>query len=399
MLDVITVEQAWGILINRFGGDTAPKRIPLEECWNKVSGETVSATGYVPDFNRSMVDGYAVKAADTFGAGEAIPALLRVSEAVEMGCLPERMLAQKECCAVPTGGAVPEGADAVVMVEDTQMLPDGTLCIYKPAAPGNHMVYRGDDIKPGDSLLVKGERIGARQIGALAAMGIDSVTVEAGLSVGVISTGNELIAHSQKATPGKIRDINGPMLSAALNEMGIHVVSYGIIPDEGEVLEATVGRAVSECDAVILSGGTSVGEKDEAERILSHLGSLLWHGLAVKPGKPTLAAEIEKKPVIALPGHPMAAYFMWTVLVRPLFAKWLGQEVVDTVCRCRIRERVSSNNGREALVPVAVSDGEAEPIRGKSGLITILLRADGYIRIARDCEGLEAGEPVDVIMF
>lgn len=399
MLDVITVEQALQILTERFGRRDMVRELPLEAACGRTSGRTVCAKEYVPPYHRSMVDGYAVRAADTFGAGEAIPALLRCKGTIEMGHLPEQTLEAKACMAVPTGGAVPDGADAVVMVEDTQMFPDGTVCIYKAAAPGNHMVYRGDDVKPGDAIVRKGSLIGPREMGALAAAGIAAVPVEGCLSAGVISTGDELVVCGREAEPGTIRDVNGPMLMAALKEMGIHAVDYGIIPDDQECLEDVVEMAVKECDLVLLSGGTSVGEKDAAERVFHSLGTLLWHGLAVRPGKPTLAAEILGKPVIALPGHPMAAYFMWLLLVQPLLAGWLGRKRGPIACPCRMGERVPSNDGRETLMPAVMRGGYAWPVRGKSGLITTLLHADGYLRIPRDCEGLEAGQETRLFLF
>lgn len=399
MLSVITVAQAVQILRKRFDRDISCQEIPLGEACGRKSCRTVYANEDVPAYHRSMVDGYAVRAADTFGSGESIPALIKNVGVIEMGLLPKGGLKPKECQTVPTGGALPEGADAVVMVEDTQLFPDGTVCIFKAAAPGNHVVYRGDDIKPGDVILKKGVTIGPREIGALAAAGINTVSVERRLSVAVISTGDELVTHTSMVEAGKIRDVNGPMLMAALKEMDIQAVNYGIIPDNQELLETVVGKAVIECDAVLLSGGTSVGEKDVAEQIFVRLGTLLWHGLAVRPGKPTLAAEICGKPVIALPGHPMAAYFMWLLLVQPLFQQWMGKAGKQAFFRCRIGARVPSNDGRETLMPVIVRDGYAWPVRGKSGLITTLLNTDGYIRIMRDCEGLEAGQEIDVFLF
>lgn len=399
MLNVITVEQALQILTERFGQQDALRELPLEEACMKKSGRMVCAGEYVPAYNRSMVDGYAVRASDTFGAGEAVPALLQSGGVIRMGRLPERALRSKECMVIPTGGAVPEGADAVVMIEDTQIFPDGTVCIYKAVAPGNHMVYRGDDVKPGDVILEEGAVIGPREIGALAAAGIAAVPVKGCLSAGVISTGDELVSCTQAVEPGKIRDVNRPMLEAALKEMGIRVVDYGIAADNEELLETVIGIAAKACDVVLLTGGTSVGEKDTVERVFGRLGTLLWHGLAVRPGKPTLAARIGGKPVVALPGHPMAAYFMWMLLVRPLLVRWLGREEHPASCHCRMGERVPSNDGRETLMPVRMRDGHAWPVRGKSGLISTLLNAEGYIRIPRDCEGLEAGQEIRVFLF
>lgn len=399
MLNVITVDQASQILEVQFDRKVFMRELPLEEACGRKIGKTVCAGEYVPAYDRSMVDGYAVRASDTFGAGEAIPALLRDGGSIGMGQLPKRGLKPGECMAVPTGGAVPDGADAVVMIEDTQRFPDGTVCIYKAAAPGNHMVYSGDDVKPGDVILSRGTMIGPRETGALAAAGIAVVPVEGCLSAGVISTGDELVVCSGAAEPGKIRDVNGPVLMAALKEMGIRVVDYGIVPDNQELLEAVTGAAAKECDLVLLSGGTSVGEKDVVERVFHRLGTLLWHGLAVKPGKPTLAARIDGKPVIALPGHPVAAYFMWLLLVHPLLERWMGRDGHPVSCHCRIGERVPSNDGRETLMPVRMKNGYAWPVRGKSGLITTLQNTDGYIRIPRDCEGLEAGQKISVCLF
>lgn len=399
MLDVITVSRAQQILGEHFPGPGVPVKQSAGEALGKRLARPVYAAEFVPDYDRSMVDGYAVRAADTFGASDAVPALLTMTGSVEMGSIPEMTVGPGECCVLPTGGGLPEGADCAVMAEHTQILPDGMVCVFKPSPPGNHVIYRGDDVKTGQQVIPEGRCIGPREMGALSALGIREVWTWPEQKVGIISTGNELVEPYCALAPGKIRDINGPMLIAAAKMSGAKTVDYGIIPDERECLLEAVKRAAEECHMVILSGGTSVGELDGTEWALEKAGTLLWHGLAVKPGKPSLGAEVDGRPVLALPGHPLAAYFMWRLLAKPLLERLSGNPWSERSRLCRLAQRLPANDGRESLVLVALTGDSALPVHGKSGLVTTLVKADGYLRIGRDCEGLEAGEPVEVFLF
>ena len=317
-----------------------------------------------------------------------------MGQGAEMKLLPD-------CCvAVPTGGAVPEGADGVVMVEYTEDYGDGTIGMLKSVAPGQNMIFRGDDVYPGKTVLEKGRVLSSQDIGALAAIGRVQVPVVKKLTVGVISTGDELVPPEVTPGPGQVRDVNSPMLEAMLGVFGVRVINYGIVVDNETSLQEKVEKAVAECDAVLLSGGSSVGVKDAACRIIESMGKLLMHGIAIKPGKPTILGKTGSKPLVGLPGHPVAAYFITKLFVLPLLARLMGRKQESYTTTAKIMESVSANHGRAQYhcCRLERKDGElyAYPIRGKSGLITTLAGADGYFCIDRDCEGLPKFAPIQV---
>jgi molybdopterin molybdotransferase len=346
------------------------------------------------------VDGYAVRARDTFGCTDAIPAILSLQGEVLMGQGAEFNLDPENCVAVPTGGAVPKGADSVVMVEYTEDYGDGTIGISKSVAPGQNMIFRGDDVYPGKVILQKGRVLSSQDIGALAAIGRVLVPVRKKLTVGVISTGDELVPPEKTPGPGQVRDVNSPMLEAMLGAFGARVINYGIVIDDEALLTEKVHRAVSECDAVLLSGGSSVGVKDAACRIIESMGELLLHGIAIKPGKPTILGKAGCKPLVGLPGHPVAAYFITKLFVLPLLSKLTGRNQESYTTTAKVTESIGANHGRAQYQCCRLErrDGElfASPIRGKSGLITTLAGADGYFCIDRDCEGLPQGAEIQV---
>ena len=400
MLSVKTPEEVLALIETEFETIAQTEIVSLGEAMGRVLAENITATEYVPDFNRSTVDGYAVRARDTFGCTDAIPAILTLQGEVFMGQGAEMKLQPDFCVAVPTGGAVPEGADSVVMVEYTEDYGDGTIGILKSVAPGQNMIFRGDDVYPGKPILEKGRVLSSQDIGALAAIGCVQVPVVKQLTVGVISTGDELVPPEVAPGPGQVRDVNSPMLEAMLGVFGVRVINYGIVIDDEALLREKVEKAVAECDAVLLSGGSSVGVKDAACRIIESMGSLLMHGIAIKPGKPTILGKTDSKPLVGLPGHPVAAYFITKLFVLPLLSKLMGRHQAAYTTTAKITENVSANHGRAQYhcCRLERKDGElyAYPIRGKSGLITTLAGADGYFCIDRDCEGLPKFAPIQV---
>ena len=392
MLHVKTPEEVLALIESEFPAVAETELVSLNAAMGRTLAENIAATEYVPDFDRSTVDGYAVRARDTFGCTDAIPAILTLQGEVLMGQGAEFAL-NKECCvAVPTGGAIPEGADSVVMVEYTEDYGDGTIGILKSVAPGQNMIFRGDDVYPGKPILEKGRVLSSQDIGALAAIGRVQVPVQKKLTVGVISTGDELVPPEQMPGPGQVRDVNSPMLEAMLTAFGAEVKNYGIVIDNETLLSEKANKAVSECDAVLLSGGSSVGVKDAACRIIESMGRLLLHGIAIKPGKPTILGKSGCKPLVGLPGHPVAAYFITKLFVLPLLSRLGGRKQPAYTTTAKIMESISANHGRAQYhcCKLERRDGElyAYPIRGKSGLITTLAGADGYFCIDRDCEGL-----------
>ena len=400
MLYVKTPQEVPALIQNEFSPVAEPEIVALSAAMGRVLAEDIAASEYVPDFDRSTVDGFAVRAGDTFGCTDAIPAILPLQSTVLMGEGADYPLNPGECVAVPTGGAVPQGADSVVMLEYTEAYGDGTIGISKPAAPGMNLIFRGDDVYPGKVILQKGRVLSSADIGALAAIGRVQIPVVKKLTVGVISTGDELVPPEALPGPGQVRDVNSPMLEAMLTAFGCRVINYGIVIDDEALLSETVKKAVRECDAVLLSGGSSVGVKDAACRIIESLGQLLLHGIAIKPGKPTILGKAGAKPLVGLPGHPVAAYFITKLFVLPLLGRLTGRDMTAYTVTAKVTESISANHGRAQYhcCRLTRKDGAlyAQPIRGKSGLITTLAGADGYFCIDRDCEGLPQGAEVQV---
>ena len=400
MLQVISLEEGRALLLGEAALRAArSERRSLDRACGRVLARDAAAESDLPGFTRASVDGWAVIAADTFGASAALPSLLTMAGEVRMGDRAAFSVESGVCAAVWTGGELPDGADAMVMLEDAEELPGGLVAVNVPTAPGRHVVYRGDDAAAGQIIVRKGRRLSPRDIGALAALGAAEVSVRVRPRVSVLSTGDELIDPAKTPHGAQIRDCNGPMLTAACERAGAEAAFCGRIPDDETLLKARMKSLAKDCDLLLLSGGSSAGVKDAAARCLGELGRVFFHGLAVKPGKPTLAGAIGETLVVGLPGHPAAAYMVFHELVRPLLAAMQGEVLTERTVTAVLSSAVPSNHGREELVPVLLSDGTAIPVLSKSGLITLLARADGYIRIPRDAEGLSQGAHADVILF
>jgi len=319
-----------------------------------------------------------------------------------MGRAPDGPLLPGEAWRIPTGGMLPEGADAVVMVEHTEEAGPDMVAVLRPVAPEENVVRRGDDVRAGEVIFQAGKRLRPQDIGLLAACGVTYVRVFKRPVVGIIGTGDEVVGGEAVPGPGQVRDVNTPALAAAVAESGGVPVVYGIVPDELPALQKTLVKAVAECDLVLLSGGSSVGARDLTLQAIQSLAgaAVLFHGLAVKPGKPTIGAAVEGKAVFGLPGHPVSALVVFEFLVRPLLEPERSSRVP---LRVRLGRSLRSAPGREDYVRarLVVRDGElvAEPILGKSGLIATLSRADGLVRLPLDVAGVEAGGMVDVFLM
>lgn len=403
MLNVKTPEEVCSIIRAEFSAVMPAEGVPLSEAYGRILHGDIRAEEHVPGFSRSTVDGFAVCARDTFGCSDAIPAILNVAGEVIMGEEPSFGVTPGHCATIFTGGALPEGADAAVMLEYAEDYGDGSIGIQRPSAPGENVIFRGDDVFPGKLVLSFGRRILAADVGALAAMGVSRVSVCKRPLVGVISTGDELIPHAKSPGAGQVRDANAPMLNALMTEFGASTRDYGVIRDERDTLQSAVARAAEECDMVLLSGGSSVGEKDAAATVMGSLGTVLLHGVAMKPGKPTILAKIKDTPVLGLPGHPAAAFFVARLFARQLLAALTGETLHAFTVPAVLLESIGSNHGRAEYVGVHLlqhgASVSARPIRGKSGLITLLSGSDGYITVPRDCEGLPAGATVSVTLY
>jgi molybdopterin molybdotransferase len=383
--------------------------VSLADAWNRVLAESVVAPADVPEFNRSTMDGYAVRARDTFGAGPGNPAWVTVSGEVAMGEEALVPLAPGQVMRLATGGMLPPGADAVVMVEYTQELADQTLEIYRSLAPGENVVQRGEDVLAGTTLLPAGLRLRPQDLGLLAAMGVPEVPVRRRPRIAIIGTGDEIVPVEAPLRPGQMRDANAYALAAQVAAMGAEPVPLGLVPDCLEPLVAKMAAALKKADLVLLSGGSSVGARDLAVAAIQSFpeADILVHGVAISPGKPTILAKIKNKPLFGLPGHPVSAMIITEVLVRPLVDRLLGDpgpyQFWGRTIPATLSRNLASTPGREDFIRVHLrSEGEiiwAEPVLGKSGLISTMVKAEGLLRIPLNTEGLEKGDQVEVLLF
>ncbi|GAB6158448.1 molybdopterin molybdotransferase MoeA [Desulfotomaculum varum] len=407
LFNVLTVQQARTTLADHLTVRTKETVVPLLDGLNRILAQDITAREDVPGFDRSTMDGYAVRACDTFGASESLPAYLDVTGEVLMGQAADGTLEPGQAWLVPTGGMLPAGADAVVMVEYTEELDQHTIGVTKPVAPGDHVVRRGEDVAAGNLVLQAGHRLRPQDLGLLAAVGVARIPVMEPLRVGILSTGNELIPPTQPVAPGKVRDINSYTLYGQVAEAGGLPTLYGIIEDDFQSLYQAVARALAENDLVLISGGSSVGTRDATAKVIAALGNpgVLFHGIAIKPGKPTIGAVVEGKPLFGLPGHPVSAMVVFDLLVRPLVeSAGLLRTRQRFPLRAAISRNIHSATGRDDFLRVTLrrqEDGSllADPVLGKSGLISTMVKADGVAHLPLTKEGVEAGELVDVWLF
>ena len=405
LFNVLTVNQAKEVLAKEINL-TKSETVPLLESLGRVLAEDVAAKEEVPGFHRSTMDGYAVKAEDTFGASEGLPAYLDVGGEVLMGREPAGELISGQAWAIPTGGMLPAGADAVVMVEYTEPLDERTVGITRPAAPGENVVRRGEDVPAGGVVLTAGRRVRPQDLGILSAVGVSEVPVLPRLKVGIVSSGDEVIPPDAVPKPGQVRDINSYTLYGLVADGGGIPKMYGIVPDDFAALKAKLAEALAENDIVLVSGGSSVGARDNTAGVMNELGrpGILFHGINIKPGKPTIGAVVDGKPLFGLPGHPVSAMVVYDLLVDPLVRRGgYANAAKQAAARAKLTRNTRSAAGREDFIRVRLytENGElfAEPVLGKSGLISTMVKADGIARIPEGREGVEAGEYVEVKLF
>jgi molybdopterin molybdotransferase len=373
--------------------------VPLPDAFHRILAQDVHADVDIPGFTRSVVDGFAVQAADTTGSGDAIPSILKLSGRVEMGVSLKRRIKSGECIYVPTGGLLPDGADAVVMIEHAEQIGEEIL-VKKPVAHGENVLFFNEDFSAGEVVCTRGRRLTSQDIGVLAAAGCTNVPVFRIPCIGIISTGNELVSVNQKPMPGQVRDVNSYVVASFVQEQGCRPVHYGIIRDDRDALRSTIIKAAAECDAVLISGGSSKDERDMVAAIIAERGTVLVHGIAIAPGKPTIIGKYDGKPVIGLPGHPASAFIVLIAIVRPMITAMTGEtgSALRTI-QATLGQNIPSSKGREDYVRVAVHDGIALPLFGKSGLLNTLVRSTGLIRVPAESEGLETGTRVEVIVW
>jgi molybdopterin molybdotransferase len=360
--------------------------------------EDIRTESDIPGFDRSTVDGFALHARDTVGASDALPAFLRYRGSIPMGAAPALTLQSDECAYIPTGGVLPPGADAVAMVEYSEQIDDRVL-VHRSVAAGENVLRRDEDFPKGSVILPAGHLVRPQDMGVMAAAGATRVAVYRIPRIGVISTGNELIPVEKSPAAGEVRDANSFMIGGFLTEHGCRPCPYGIIPDDPSLLRDTLARVIRECDAVILSGGSSKDIRDMSARIIGEMGEVLVHGISLQPGKPTIIGKVGGIPVIGLPGHPASAYIVLMVVVRPFLEDMTLQAFPITRIPATLTENIPSPKGREDYVRVQVKDGMATPLLGKSGLLNTLVHSEGMVRIPAQSEGLEEGEMVEVLLW
>ena len=381
------------------------EEVPSEEAFGRVLAEDVLAPVDAPGFDRSAMDGYAVRAEDTFGASPTSPALLRVVGRVETNLPPELRVGSGEAVEVSTGSPIPPGADAVVMLEHARRVGD-RLEVYRPVASWENVDRAGMDYRRGSVVLRRGRMLRAQDVAALLMLGVASVRVYRRPRVALLSTGDELVESFSDLAPGRVVDVNRPMLKLLLSSMGCVPVDLGISGDSVEEVSERVSKGLRGADALIVSGGTSVGRRDVVPEALERLGAdVVVHGVAMSPSRPTLLAVASGKPVIAMSGPPAAALMCFEVFARPVLARLMGVEgYVRPHVRARLSRRAPSRLGVRSYVRVKLTQGPegllAEPVAARgSGLLSTVAGADGYVVVPEDRDGLEAGELVDVYLF
>jgi molybdopterin molybdotransferase len=388
---------------------TSVEAVSLDDALGRVPAESLSATHALPGFARATVDGFAVRAADTYGASEGLPSYLDLAGEARMGRAPETEVHPGAAVAIATGAPLPPGADAVLKVEHTQAATPELLEVLRPVTPGEGMVRADEDVAPGAELVPAGRPLRAQDLGMLAAAGIVDIPVHARPRVTIVSTGDELVPAAggpgaPAALPtGQVRDSSAPALAALVREAGGEPTVAGIVPDDRDALVTRLREALRDCDVLVVSAGSSVGARDETAAAIASLGEPgIWcHGLALRPGKPTLLADCGGVPVIGLPGNPRSALVVFRLVGIPIVRAVGGCTAPppESSTRARLTRDLPSAAGRLDIVQVRLSGEEAEPLFGSSSLLSILTAADGYVVVPEAATGLAAGSEVEVMLY
>jgi len=406
-LELLPPVEALKILLDRLPTRIIVEEIETSSALGRVTANPIQSPHPLPSFARTTVDGYAVRAQDTFGASESLPAYLRIAGEVPMGSAPAFSLKPGSCALIHTGGMLPDYADAVVMLEYTQSVREGEVEILRAVGVAENVLELGEDVEKGQVIIPPGVRLRPAEIGGLMALGITHVGVARKPRVGILSSGDEVIPPDVELGPGQVRDINTYTLAALVEDLGAFPVSYGIIADQFEPMRIAAATALEACDVVVITAGSSASTRDLTAQVIDELGKpgVLVHGVNVRPGKPTILAICKEKAVIGLPGNPVSALVIASIFIKPVIDALLGLEQTrpQPSITARLTLNLSSQAGREDWIPVRLLAGEdgyqADPVFGKSNLIFTLVRADGLIRIPADATGLPAGQLVEVIFL
>jgi molybdopterin molybdotransferase len=415
-----TVAQANARLVEYLAPLGRVEHVDLHHALGRVTAADLRAPADLPAFARSTMDGFAVHAADTYGASEGLPAYLTIAGEVPMGRAAGLEVQIGAAARIHTGGMLPAGANAVVMIEQTQVLDERTIEVLRPVALGENVIPIGDDVRAGELLFSRGQRLRPQDLGGLAGVGITSVPVAALPRVSILATGDEVVPADQDVAPGQVRDINSYTIAAQTRRAGGTPLLCGIAPDDADALLRMAAAALDQADMLIISAGSSVSTRDSTAKVIGALGQpgVLVHGVAMHPGKPTILAVAGGKPVFGLPGNPVSTMVAFDLFVRPALLRMLGVEGMENTAneqssssnvafapaiRARLARNVASHSGSEDFVPVRLAerDGElwAEPVFGKSNLIFTMAHADGMLCVPLDQAGLYAGDEVVVRLF
>ena len=379
--------------------------MPILECSDRILAEDIHSNINVPEFNRSTVDGFAIKSKDSHGASESVPSLFNILGEVHMGEVTEYCIQSGQAVYVPTGGMIPEGADGVVMIEYTEKLDESNLMVYKSISFNENVILKGDDIKVGETALEKGRRITPEAVGVLAALGKNQVKVYKKPKFYIISTGDEIIDLDEELELGKVRDINSYALYSLILKLGGDIVGKEIVKDNYELLKIEVEKAVNVSDIVLISGGSSVGTRDYTDKVINSFSGkgVFVHGISIKPGKPTIIGEGEGKLIFGLPGHPVSSIVVFKAIIEDFIKDKMNIRDYLPKTKAIIDFNFPSSSGKETyqMVKLKEEDGEvyATPSFGKSGMITLLSDSDGYIVIKSFEEGVYKGEERDVFLL
>ncbi len=407
MLDkkYLSLKEAQKILLDKVSFKSLPpETISIELAYNRITYEDIFSPENLPGFSRSTVDGFAVRSQDTFGAKETMPVYLTVKGEIPMGEAPSFEVASGEAAAIATGGMLPKGADAVVMIEHVNIISKDLIEVLKPVGPLENVITEDEDVKKGKLVISAGTKLKPQDIGALAGLGISEIKVVKKPKIAIILTGDEIIPHNKKITPGKVRDINSFTLSGLIDEAGGVPLKLGIVRDDYEKIKEVVQKAYELADIILITGGTSAGTKDMTAQIINELGNpgILFHGVSIKPGKPIIAGICNDKPVFGLPGHPVAVYICFNLFVKPVIEKMMGlnKKSFKSKIKAKISKSVYSQAGRTDFIRIFLEKRKGElwavPLLSKSGLIMSLVKADGLICIPENLLGYEEGEEVEV---
>jgi molybdopterin molybdotransferase len=407
LFQVLTVAEALDRLLAHVTPLGRTEHVPLLEALDRVTAEELRAPGDLPDFQRSTMDGFAVRAADTYGASEGLPAYLTVCGEVPMGRAAGLQVRPGDAARVHTGGMLPDGADAVVMVENTQALDDRMIEVVKPVALGENVIPIGEDVHAAEMLFPRGHWLRPQDLGGLAGVGITMVRVVTRPRVAILATGDEVVPADAEPVPGQVRDINTYTVAALTRRSGGEPVPVGIAPDRIAALRRMASAALAESDMLIISAGSSVSTRDMTAQVIGELGQpgVLVHGVSIHPGKPTILAVAGGKPVFGLPGNPVSTMITFDLFVGPTLLRLLGceQSKEGHTVQARLARNVASITGREDFVPVRldIRDGVlyADPVFGKSNLIYTMAHADALLRVPLDLAGLYANQTVTVRLF